>query len=111
MFTKIWNWLFRQTKIGQLVDGNKRLIGFVLAMLGWLIDGLAIGAQYFPGVPWIAAASVALVELQQNVGTWLKDLGYGLMVVGVVDGGVKDHEERKAAVDAEDEAAPQPKLP
>ena len=83
-------WVFSKTKLGKLVDGNKRIIGFFVWLLGYLIQGLAIAAQFFPQTTAIGELAEALKTLDEAVSDLLKSLGLAGMAVGVYHAAEKD---------------------
>ena len=90
MFSKFVNWLLSKTKLGQLVDGNKTTIGFALVCLAYAIEILSQAASLFPQYQAIAQITASLKVLQAQLSDFLKEVGLGVMVVGVGHKAIKE---------------------
>lgn len=92
--TRILNWLFSRTKLGHWVDGNKRLIGFGLWLLGVLIELLGEAALFFPDTPILLTIRTGLIGLKQGVSEALQTLGVSVMAVGVAHAAAKEKQSK-----------------
>lgn len=81
--SKVIYWLFSKTSLGKLVDGNKRLIGFSVWLLGYAAVGLAGATGYFPETAWLATFHDTLVQFSDSYSELLQKLGLSVMAVGV----------------------------
>lgn len=81
---KIVMWIFSKTKVGQLLDGKKTVIGAGMILLSALIQAAEQIAPLFPGVPWISQAAEQMGHILKAVEPYLNDLGLGLISVGLV---------------------------
>lgn len=88
--TKLLYWLFSKTSIGKLLDGNKRLIGFFLWLLGFLVQGLAIAGDFFPDMPILGQFRSGLQHFLDQIAPILKDTGLSVMAVGVASKAAKE---------------------
>lgn len=89
MVTSLFNWLFRKTKIGKVLDGNKTIIGFLILVLRTLIQLLGEAQYVFPEAEAVSLISKGLSQLDVAIGDLLEKIGYGALVVGVTDKAVK----------------------
>ena len=89
MVTSLFNWLFRKTKVGKLLDGNKTIIGFSILVLRTLIQLLGEAQFVFPEAEAITLISKGLSQLDVAIGDLLEKVGYGVLAVGVTDKAVK----------------------
>jgi hypothetical protein len=89
MITSLFNWLFRKTKIGKLLDGNKTIIGFSILVLRTLVQLLGEAQFVFPEAEAITLISKGLSQLDVAIGDLLEKVGYGVLAVGVTDKAVK----------------------
>lgn len=83
---KLWTYIFRQTKLGQFVDGKK-------TYLGLLILALYHGANFFVDassvMPDVENFSVIAIAIQSFLSTVIPYLGSFVTSVGVIDKIVK----------------------
>lgn len=90
---KLLHWLFSKTKLFAWVDGNKRILGFTMWLLGYIIQGLAhASGHYFPGMEALSDLTRLLTELDTALSELLKTLGLTVMVVGVGHAAIKEKE-------------------
>lgn len=94
--SKFLYWLFSKTALGHVLDGNKRLIGFFIWLLGFLAQGLAIAGDFFPNMPILGQFSSGLQHFLDQLAPILKDTGLGVMAVGVASKAAKEKVEGEA---------------
>lgn len=80
---KIINYLLSYTKLGQLLNGKKTIIGAALIVLVGLIELIEKIAPMFPEASYLPAAVVSLKELLDQLQTVLGYVGLGSLGVGV----------------------------
>lgn len=83
MFAKIVNYLFSSTKLGKLVDGHKTQLGFLLWLLGAVIEILAQAASTFPAVAGLGELARVLQVLHTQVSEAFQTVGLNVMIIGV----------------------------
>ena len=84
------------------LEGKKRLIGFYMWLLGYVIAGLATASGMLPEYPVIAQVHDALVLVQDALNAIVQQLGFedltqaGLvaMVIGVGDAAVREFDSK-----------------
>lgn len=94
MITKILRYFYSKTKLGKLLDGNTRLVGFALWLIGYVAQGLGQAALYFPELPYLLEAKIALIALGEGLGEMLQLVGASVLTVGVANAAVKENEKR-----------------
>lgn len=87
------NFIFRRTKLGQLVDGNKTLIGFGFLVLSQIAELLLAASGLWPDTPVLTQAAEAIIQLQTFIGDLFQSIGVTVMTIGVADKAVKEIEE------------------
>lgn len=90
MISKLWNWVFRKTAVGKIVDGKKTIIGFSILVLRTLISLASQANIIFPDVQAIVLIAEGLKQVDQAISSLLESLGYGFLAVGVTDKAVKE---------------------
>ena len=90
--TKLFNYIFRQTKIGKLTNDYKRIIGFLLYAAGVIGNLLLVAAEsFFPDYAGtLGPLGVLLVDSAAQAANFLETLGVTVTVVGVADAAVKE---------------------
>lgn len=86
---RIVMWIFSKTKIGQMLDGKKTVIGAVFIILANALSALKTIAPMFPQYGWLNDASVQLEGFLGGLEKVLNDVGLGLLTVGVLHKQVK----------------------
>lgn len=81
---KLILWVFSKTKIGQLLDGKKTIIGAVFVILASLLDGLTAVAPMFPQYPWLGDFVMQFGSAMKTTEKLLNDLGLGFLSVGIL---------------------------
>jgi len=82
-------WIFSKTKIGQILDGKKTVIGAVFIILARALDALQTVAPMFPQYPWLSDAAGQMAGFMTQLESILNNLGFGLLTVGVLHKSVK----------------------
>lgn len=81
--TKFINWMFSKTKLFKWLDGHKTQVGFLVWVLGWLINLLAAASGFFPDLPALMELHIVLLQLQEGLAELLKQVGLDILIVGV----------------------------
>ena len=82
-------YLFSKTKIGQILDGKKTVIGALLVIVVSALHALEQLAPMFPNQPWFKDAIAAILNGLKVAEPFLETLGLGFLTVGVLHKGAK----------------------
>ena len=85
----MWNWLFRQTAIGQLVEGKKTWIGLLILFTGHTFFFLGDALTLFPTWSGVATVTQGISQGFQYISPYIDGLGFGTAVVGLIDKVIK----------------------
>lgn len=88
---KILLYFFSYTSFGKYLDGRKTVIGAAMILLSAAVSALAQIAPLFPEVAWLSEAAKQSADLLLKANELLKDVGLGLITVGLA------HKAAKAA--------------
>lgn len=82
-------YLFSKTKIGQLLDGKKTIIGALLVIVVSALHALEQLAPMFPNQPWLKSAIEGILGGLKVAEPLLETLGLSFLTVGVLHKGAK----------------------
>lgn len=82
-------YLFSKTKIGQILDGKKTIIGALLVIVVSALHALEQLAPMFPNQLWLKDAIAAILNGLKVAEPLLETLGLSFLTVGVLHKGAK----------------------
>lgn len=82
-------YLFSKTKIGQILDGKKTVIGALLVIVVSALHALEQLAPMFPNQPWLKDAVASILSGLKVAEPLLETLGLSFLTVGVLHKGAK----------------------
>jgi hypothetical protein len=85
-------WIFSQTKIGQMLDGKKTVIGAVFVLLATVLQGIQLVVPMLPEYAWVGTFAAQFSTVMDQLEKILNDVGLGMLTVGVL------HKNAKIAV-------------
>ena len=77
-------WIFSQTKIGQILDGKKTVIGAVFVLLAALLQGVQAAAPMLPQYAWLGQFAGSFAVFMDQAEKVLNDVGLGMLTIGVL---------------------------
>lgn len=80
---KILLYIFSYTSFGKYLDGKKTILGAAMILLSAVVSALGQIAPLFPELAWISQAAAASSDLLLKANELVKDLGLGLITVGL----------------------------
>ena len=84
-------WIFSQTKIGQMLDGKKTVIGAVFVLLAAVLQGVQAVVPMLPQYAWVGTFAAQFAGVMDQIEKVLNQVGLGMLTVGVL------HKSAKAA--------------
>jgi len=90
---RILVYLFSKTRLGQIIDGKKTVIGAVFIIAAAALQALENLAPLFPNQPWLSEAISSTRGAVEGMDKLLEALGLGFLTVGVLHKSAKSKSE------------------